>query len=190
MIKTKKDSLTEVVQRLKRIEQKVDILQKSEINLEKEEKRVEREEIEIKKEEQKIEKVLFKIGHFTFKRAHLMLIIKGIAGSFLGVGLGKSLLNMEDLANKLPWLNIIGILVFILIISGLLLYKNEKDFIKTQGRGIIYRRLLFLYLMSLLVELISLWLFLGLPENYITLIKVMIIGSYAAMAGAVSFSLI
>jgi len=42
----------------------------------------------------------------------------------------------------------------------------------------------------LVIEFIALWLFASLPGDLATLIKVLIIGSYAAMAGAVSFSLI
>jgi len=106
------------------------------------------------------------------------------------VGLGRSLLNMEDLANNLSWWNIFGILLFILIISGLLIYKTEKDFVKKEGTGVIWRRLIALYLVALIVEFIALWLFSSLPSDPVILIKVLVIGSYAAMAGAVSFSLV
>ena len=81
-------------------------------------------------------------------------------------------------------------MVFILFISGLLIYKNEKEYVKTKGYGLIARRLLFLYLICILVELISLWLFNVIQGNFTMLIKVLIIGSYAVMASAVSFTVI
>jgi uncharacterized membrane protein len=155
-----------------------------------EEKKVEEKEQNIQAEQQKIEKTLFKIGNFEFKRKHLLEFIKGIAGAFLGVGLGRSLLNMESLADKLGWWNIVGILLFILIISSLLIYKNEKQYIQQKGHGIIWKKLAFLYFISLIIEFFSLWLFASLPPDMVTLIKILVIGSYAAMAGAVSFSLI
>lgn len=175
--------LNAILTKENKIESKLNTLQK-------EEQRVEKKEEKIEKEEQRIEKVLFQIGKFTFKRKHLMEVIRGTAGSFLGVGLGRSLLNMESLADTLQWWNVIGILLFILIISGLLIYKNEKDYIKKEGMQIVWRRLITLYLIALIVELIALWLFAALPGSNITLIKELIIGSYAAMAGSVSFSLI
>ncbi|MFA6461078.1 MAG: hypothetical protein WCV90_02335 [Candidatus Woesearchaeota archaeon] len=189
--------LDTIIKRLDKVDAKLSTIKNENIKLEKEEKligkedkRIEKKENQIQKEESKIEKGIFQIGKFTFKRNHLMLLIRGTAGSFLGVGLGRSLLNMEDLANKLSWWNILGILLFILIISGLLIYKNEKDFVKKEGTGVIWRRLIALYLIALIVEFIALWLFSSLPTNYLTLIKVLVIGSYAAMAGAVSFSLV
>lgn len=182
--------LNTIIHRLDKVDAKLSSIKKENIKLEKEEKNISQKETKIQKEEQKIEKSIFQIGKFTFKRNHLMLLIRGTAGSFLGVGLGRSLLNMEDLANKLSWWNIFGILLFILIISGLLIYKNEKDFVKKEGTAVIWRRLIALYLIALIVEFIALWLFSSLPTNYLTLIKVLVIGSYAAMAGAVSFSLV
>ncbi|MEK6845212.1 MAG: hypothetical protein AABY26_00515, partial [Nanoarchaeota archaeon] len=58
-----------------------------------------------------------------------------------------------------------------------------------EGLAIVWKRLSALYFIALIVEWISLWLFLALPEGDLTLLKMLIIGSYAAMAGAVSFSL-
>lgn len=188
--KRSKSKLNQISNKLNKIDSKLDKLEKVEEKIEREEKSVEKKEIQIQKEEKKIENILFQIGKFTFKRAHLMVLIKGTAGSFLGVGLGRTILNMEDLANKLPWWNVIGILFFILIISGLLIYKSEKELIKKEGLKVVWTRLAALYIMALLVELIALWLFMGIPASNIALIKVLIIGSYAAMAGAVSFSLV
>lgn len=155
-----------------------------------EERKALAEEKVLEKEEKKIERALFQLGKFTFKRKHLLELIRGTAGAFLGVGLGKSLLSFSELAEFLPWGNVIGILVFILVISILLIYKNEHDYIQKEGVWIVWRKLGFLFLISLIVEFFALWLFGGLPTEPLILTKMMIIGSYPAMAGAVSFSIV
>ena len=155
-----------------------------------EEKRIEQREQKIQAEQQKIEKVLFRIWNLEFKNKHLLEMIKGMAGAFLGVGLGQNLLNKEELARNLPWWNVIGILIFIIGISWLLIYKNEREIVKKEGYRVVWRKLIFLYLIALVIEFIALWLFASLSADTATLLKVLVIGSYAAMAGAVSFSLI
>jgi len=179
-----------VLKRLEAMETELQDIKKTNQQILQEEKKVEQKEQNIQSEQQKIEKTLFKIGSFEFKRKHLMEFIKGIAGAFLGVGLGRSLLNMESLADKLGWWNIFGILLFILVISSLLIYKNERQYIQQKGISIIWKKLSFLYIISLVIEFFALWLFASLPPDLSTLIKILVIGSYAAMAGAVSFSLI
>lgn len=180
----------EILKQIALLNKKLSVVSSEEGRIEKVERKIEKEEKEIKNKENKMGQVLFKIGTLTFRRRHFLEFIRGVAGAFLGVGLGKILLNQEMLANTLPWANIMGIMAFILVISGLLIYKNEKEYVKTKGYGLIARRLLFLYLICILVELISLWLFNAIPSNFETLIKVLIIGSYAAMASAVSFTVI
>ncbi|MEK6900099.1 MAG: DUF2391 family protein [Nanoarchaeota archaeon] len=179
-----------VNKRLVNIEEKMGKISKTEEQLLKHEQNIEKKENKILTEEQKIEKVLFKIGRFEFKRKHLLELIKGVAGAFLGVGLGRTLLNMESLADKLQWWNIIGIFIFIVGISALLIYKNERLYVQKKGLRVVWTKLFFLYLISLLIEFLALWLFASLPGDAATLIKILVIGSFAAMAGAVSFSLI
>ena len=176
--------------KVSKVEQELRQIRKNEEKLLKQEKRIEQKENKILAEEQKIEKVLFKVGRFEFKRKHLLELIKGVAGAFLGVGIGRGILNLDSLAEKLQWWNIIGILVFIIGISWLLIYKNERQQVQKHGLKIVWKKLIFLYLVSLLIEFISLWLFASLPTDVATLVKILVIGSYAAMAGAVSFSLI
>lgn len=172
------------------LEKEVQNIEKNEQRILQEEKKIEFREEKIQSQEQKIEKVLFRIWNFEFKNKHLLEIIKGIAGAFLGVGLGQNLLNKEELTRNLPWWNVIGILVFIIGISWILIYKNERDIVRKQGYSVVWRKLIFLYLIALVIEFLALWLFAALPTDTATLIKILIIGSYAAMAGAVSFSLI
>lgn len=184
------DQLGLVLKRLGRIEKEIKGVEKIEHHIEREEKQELKEQKIIEKEEKKIQRTLFQIGKFTFKRKHLLEIIRGTAGAFLGVGLGKGLLSLSDLAQSLGWFNIVGILLFILIISALLIYKNEKDFLPNKSIVLIWKKLLFLYLISVVVEFFALWLFGGLPSSSIVLGKMLIIGSYSAMAGAVSFSIL
>jgi len=179
-----------VLQKVSGIEKKLSFLGKVESRIEREEQEVLKKETEIKQKEERIERDLFTIGKFTFKRKHFLEIIRGTAGAFLGVGLGRNILNLDALAKSLPWWNIFGLLTFILLISSLLIYKNEQDFIKKKGRGIVFQKLITLYVISLVVEFIALWLFGALVPEATILIKTLIIGSYAAMAGAVSFTLI
>ena len=176
--------------KVSKVEQELLEIRKNEEKLLKQEQRIEQKENKILAEEEKIEKVLFRIGSFEFRRKHLLEFIKGVAGAFLGVGLGRSILNLDTLVEKLAWWNILGILIFIIGISWLLIYKNEKQYVQKQGLALIWKKLVFLYIISLLIEFTALWLFASLPPDIATLIKVLVIGSYAAMAGAVSFSLI
>ncbi len=172
------------------VEQELREIRRTEEKLLKQEQEIEKKENKILAEEEKIEKVLFRIGSFEFKRKHLLDLIKGVAGAFLGVGLGRSILNLDSLAEKLQWWNVIGILIFIIGISWLLIYKNEKQYVQKKGLAVVWKKLLFLYVISLIIEYLALWLFASLPPDAATLVKVLVIGSYAAMAGAVSFSLI
>ncbi len=173
----------------KHIETELRSLEKLERKVDKEEMAAIRKQKEIQKEEKKIERQLFQFGKFTFKRKHLLELIRGTAGAFLGVGLGKSLLSYNTLAAELPWFNVIGILIFILLISGLLIYKTEAEYIRKEGMIIVYRKIFALYLISLIIEFFALWLFAGIPGYNTELIKLMILGSYTAMAGAVTFTI-
>src|SRR3989344_2870640 len=168
---------------LNRIERKLGTIKQEEDRILVEEKKVEREE-------EKVEKILFKIGNFEFKRKHIMELIRGTAGAFFGVGIGRNLLNLQDLAAKLPWWNVTGILLFVLFVSGLLIYKNEKNYVQQKGYGIVFRKLMLLYVIAIAVELISLWLFKALPPEMAVIVKMLVIGSFAAMGGAVTFSIV
>lgn len=179
-----------MVKRGSKVLRKLDKIDKEIQSIKKAESKTIVEEKKIEKEEEKIEKAIFKLGRLTFKRQHFLELIRGTAGAFLGVGLGLNLLNLKNLATNLPWYNVIGILIFILTISSLLIYKNEKDYVKTEGKKIVFKRLVFLYIIALVVEFLALELFGGIPDTNEILIKMMIIGSYSAMAGAVSFSIV
>lgn len=179
-----------VVRRLSRIERKLDRVEQEERGIAREERKVEKTEKAIQQEQQKVERVLFRLGNFTIKRHHLLELIRGTAGAFFGVGIGRNLLNLQDLASRLPWWNVLGILFFVLLVSALLIYKNEKDFVKKKGYAIVFRKLVFLYIIAIMVELIALWLFGALSPDLAVVVKMLIIGSFAAMGGAVTFSIV
>jgi|SRR3989344_1678528 len=180
---------TSVKNRLNSINAQLKKIEKEEERIEKDEKRVEKKVDALSKEEKNIEKIVLKLGKISIKKKHLLELTRACAGAFLGVGIGRGLIGLDNIAKNLAWINILGILVFILGISALLIYKDEKDNIKSAGRGIIFQRLVFIYAVSIIIEFISLLLFNVQYESGIILLKIIIVGSYTAMASAISFSL-
>ena len=187
VIEKKLDFIQRDINEIKQIQKKLLIREKS---IEKKEGTIVSKEDELRKHEEKIERTLFSVAGFTFKRKHMLELIRGVAGAFLGVGLGRSILNMEQLAATLSWFHIIGLMFFILAISGLLIFKNERAAVNVKGLRVVFYKLAFLYCMALFVEFLALVLFNALPGSPVLMVKVLIIGSFAAMAGAVSFSLV
>ncbi len=176
------DRIDVIEERMKRIE-------KEEKRIEKEGQKVEKKIDAIAKEEQNIEKIVVKLGKLSFRKKHLLELIRAGAGAFLGVGIGRGLIGLDSVARDLAWTNVIGILIFILGISALLIYKDEKEDIKNKGKLILFRRLIFIYIISIIIELISLLLFNVHYDSIETLLKIIIVGSYTAMASAITFSL-
>ncbi len=175
--------------RIEVIERRMKRIENEEKRIEKEGQKVEKKIDAIAKEEQNIEKIVVKFGRLGFKRKHLLELIRAGAGAFLGVGIGRGLIGLDSVARDLAWTNVIGILIFILGISALLIYKDEKEDLKNKGKLILFRRLIFIYVISIIIELISLLLF-NVPYDSIeTLLKIIIVGSYTAMASAITFSL-
>jgi hypothetical protein len=183
--------MADIADNLAGINEKLDKVEKIEEHLS---KLVDKEEAQVEKmekEEEKVDKELPSIGSLTIKRSHVLELARGAAGAFLGVGLGQALGNSVALANKLPWLNIFGILFFIILITGLLIYKNDKDAIKKENPfAYILGKIAYLYIIALLVQLLGLVLFNNYPGFNELLAKSLIIGSYTAMSSAVAFTLI
>ncbi len=175
--------------RLDSIDKRISRIEKEEKNIEKEEKRVEGKIEAVVKSEQNIEKTILKLGRFNFKKKHLVEFTRASAGAFLGVGIGRGLIGLDNIAKNLAWLNVIGILFFILFISSLLVYRDEKKHMPKVGASVLAQRLFFIYLISVSIEFISLLLFNVQYDSTETLIKIIIVGSYTAMASAITFSL-
>lgn len=182
-----------ILSKIESLDKKLDKVEKIEEHLEGLVEKENKEVQEIIEEEHKIERALVKVGDFTIKRKHLLELARGAAGAFLGVGLGQALGDSVALAQSLPWINIIGILLFIFVLAGLLIYKNDRQQIKGTGRNAsfyVFQKLWQLYLISVVVQLLGLILFNNFPGWNETLIKALIIGSYLAMSSAVAFTLI
>lgn len=184
---------SKILAKINALDKKLDVVEEIEEHLE---KLVAKEDLEIKKvekEERKIERAILKIGHFTINKSQMLELARGVAGAFLGVGLGQALFNSVKLAQTLPWINILGILIFILVLVGILIYKHDKGQIaekKVNPFGYIFKKLAALYIIALIVQLLGLILFNNFPGWNETLIKALVIGSYSAMSSAVAFTLI
>lgn len=178
-----------VVRRLDLIDARMKRIEREEKVIEKEEKVVEKKLNRIEKEEENIEKVILRIGKVGVRKRHLLELIRASAGAFLGVGIGRGLIGLDGVAKNLSWLNIIAILFFILGISFLLIYKDEKGSPKSGGKLVLFQRLFFIYAVSVIIELISIFLFNVSFDSSQTLAKIIIVGSYTAMASAITFSL-
>jgi hypothetical protein len=177
---------------LNRIEDKIARLEDIEEKLEDVIKKEDKEIREIEKEEKQIERTLVKLGDFTIKRSHLLEVARGTAGAFLGVGLGQALGGHIALAKALPWPNVFGILLFIFLLVGLLIYKNDQGYIKGAHKKpvkYVFNKIMLLYVISLVVELFGLVLFNSFPGWNLLLVKALLVGSYPAMSAAAAFSL-
>ncbi len=191
MQKDKPDRMTALNEKLKSIDEKLEAVERIEKNLT---RIVDKEEAEVEKiehEEEDIERDILRMGTLSIKRSHVLELARGTAGAFLGVGLGQALGTSVMLASRLPWINIFGILFFIILITGLLIYKNDKDVIKKANPfRYILGKISYLYAISLVVQLIGLFLFNTFPGFGEILYKTLIVGSYTAMSSAVAFTLV
>lgn len=179
--------------KLNTIDKKLDALEGIEEKLESVVKQEDKEIEEIEKEEVDIERTLVKLGNFTIKRSHVLELARGTAGAFLGVGLGQALGVSLTLANKLHWINIVGILFFVFMLVSLLIYKNDKSFIEgSQQHAFAYitKKIAALYLIAFSVEFIGLLLFNNFPGWNSVLVKALFVGSFPAMSSAAAFSII
>lgn len=179
--------------KLNRIETKLESLSSIETDIDEIVHRENKEIKKIEKEEESIERSLLKIGNFTLKRSKVLELARGTAGAFLGVGLGEALGGSVVLAEKIPWLNAIGLLIFILLLASLLVYKNDKTLMQgSQKHPLRYigDKILVLYTISLCVELVGLILFNNFPGWNGVLVKALVVGSFPAMSSAAAFSIL
>lgn len=182
-----------VNKKLNNIEHQLESLNRIEASLETVVKKENKELAAIEKEEQTIERSLLKIGNFTLKRSHLLELARGTAGAFLGVGVGQALGISVNLAKKIPWPNAIGLLLFIILLVGILIYKNDRAAMagtRKHPLRYIFERIGQLYMIACAVELIGLILFNNFPGWNGLLIKTLVVGSFPAMSSAAAFSIL
>jgi uncharacterized membrane protein len=184
---------SKILSRIELMNRKLSKVEKIEEHLDKLVNREERDIDKIEQRETKIEKRLIKVGRLEIKKGHILELIRGMAGAFLGVGLGQAVGGSVSIAQSLPWINTLGILAFILIFVGLIIYRKDKAEIEQEKRSLwshVIRKLLLLYFISVVVQLFGLVLFNDFPGWNDVLARALIIGSYAAMSSAVAFTLI
>lgn len=150
---------------------------------------IEKDIDKVEKNVEKIEEEIVNIGKLSMKRRHFTELIRGVAGAFLGVGIGMGMRLVPIMAENIEWANAVGILVFIFMLGSMLIYKNEKDMVEKYGNMFVFKRLAILFLISLGVEIIALLLFNLMPANPELALKALIVGSYPAMSGAITFSI-
>lgn len=141
------------------------------------------------KDVEKIEENLLTIGRFTVGREHFMEMARGAAGAFLGVGIGLSTGWVPGTVAGLQWVHIIAILAFVLGIGSILIFKYEKEWVDKHGNVFVIKRITYLFIISLGIQFIALILFNLLPGDVDTIVRVLIAGSYPAMAGAITFTI-
>lgn len=193
---------------LTKLKSNVKNLQKQQGKLTKLEKKIEVEERAVLKEEKKIlaaekrihkdtqiimkqeKEVLFMIGRFKVLRSHMFDIIKIIAGALIGSGIGTMVIGRLALAESLPWLNIVAMIVIVLCVGGLLVYKAEREKISHMNHPAEYIvfRVLYIWLIATLISGITALLFVIDPISTSVGAKLVLLSSFPAVSGAIGFS--
>lgn len=168
-----------------------------------EEKKLERIAEKIFKEEKKIEDMehrlieeehdlIVSLGKMKLKGSHVLDFFKIVGGSLVGTSFGAKFIGTVDLATTVPWENVIAILIMSLVIGGALIYKAEKKRIVKMKHPTTYLalRLVYIWIISIAIGGMSIFLFLTEPVGGILLAKTILLGSYPALAGAIGFNFV
>ena len=150
---------------------------------------LERDIDSMEKDIDKIEDTVLKISRFSIGKRHLTDIARATAGAFIGVSVGMGLRWMPIFAQNMQWTNAIAILVFIFGLGAMLLYKTEKDWIEKAGKVFVFKRLTQMYVISIVVVIIAFYLFNMVPDDPDMFVKTVVVGTYPAMSGAITFTI-
>ena len=164
-------------------------LEELERNILTEEKKIEAFESKILEEEHEI---LLSLGTLKVKKEHIFDFFKIVGGALVGTSFGAGLVSTTEFAASLPWLNVLGIFLLSFVIGGALIYKAEKDHVdkKSYKKSYIALRLIYIWLIALVVGGFSGFLFLSEPVEFAVFMKVLLVGSYPALAGALGFNFV
>jgi len=186
--KRKKDVQQKLLEEEKKIEREEAKLAKEVKAIKKAEENIEKREIEIEKLEKE---VLFKIGSLKVRKKHIFDNTKIVAGALLGTGLGRAIESSRGFAETLPLTNILAIVGISLILAALLTFKTEKKEILSSKTPMKYilGRVAHIYLVAILVVALSSLLFVTEFPEPVLFLKVLLISSFSAVSGAITFSL-
>ncbi len=198
-----KASISSISEKLDRLEGKIDKIRRLQEDTEedveesleaaeeteKDVQGIERDVDKIEKNLDVVEENVLKLSKFTIGKRHFTELARGTAGAFIGVSVGMGLRWMPIFAENMEWIHVVAVLGFIFGLGAMLLFKTEKDWVKKEGNIFVIKRLVQLYVISLVVVLIALVLFNMIPDDPYMLIKTIIVGSYPAMSGAITFTI-
>lgn len=179
----KKGKRTAIAKKIQEIEKKEETIEDLEERIEDLQEKSEETLDKLDEGEKRIERAVLALGRFTIRKKYLLETTRVMAGAALGVSVGMSLRIIPEIAKNLPWANIIGIFSFIMFISIVLVYKSEHIF----GRSGVIKKLVEIMLISVFVEVVTLYLFNILPSDPETLLKVVVVGLFPTMSGAITF---
>jgi len=136
-----------------------------------------------------VNETVLKAGPINISRAQFINVTRAAAGAFLGFGL--SIRFYDVFAATLSNVQFVMILVFVLLLSGVLIFMRERTEVTKRGIMHVLGRIATLYIICLFVEIVSFAIFGMLPLNNLPLLaEMLVVGTYVTMAGAVAFSLI
>lgn len=183
------DAASVMNKKLDRLERKIDVLRKAQEDTEDDVEESLDGQQRMEKDIDKMEKEFLRLGKLTVGREHLMELARGTAGAFIGVSVGMGLRLMPVFAENMEWANVISVLIFIFFLGGILVYKNDMEWIRKEGNIFIFKRVGQLFLISIVVVTIAFLMFNIMPAEPENIIKAVIVGSYPAMAGAITFTI-
>ena len=114
---------------------------------------------------------------------------KGFVGAFFGIVVSNFLFDFPIVIN-VPWVNIIGLTVFLLITSIVVLYNQEKRFLEKLGSFHLIRELVIMYLSAFIGIFFTLLFFNILPFSIEGFLRHIFIFLVPAIVGALTLTVI
>jgi len=148
-----------------------------------------RKEKEIEKEETDTQKILFQIWRISVRKYHVHQVTKGFLGSFFGIVVSNFLFDFPKIID-IPWLNLIGVTLFLVVTSVAVLYNQEKRFIRKLGSFHLLRELIILYISAFVGIFFTLLFFNILPFTAEAFAKHIFIFLVPAIVGALTLTVL